>query len=407
MMYTVAGNLDRERMRRRLADAQRSIVESGKAAGSAALAGDSNGVLVESFVGMADVEAGRKIGRDTLYHMYSMTKPVTVVAAMQLIERGAMRLDDALSDYLPEFGRMTVWSQGLESPARNAIRVGHLFTMTSGLSYLAEDLVGKEGFFERWRQSLSAGRPWGTVGFAREFAGLPLNFEPGTRFMYGLSHDVLGALVELISGQTLEAYCRENIFEPLGMSDTCWMQSLPEHRKSRLAGCYARLDGKWVRQPLLGRPLPVCPDLFDPLMYSGGAGLIGSAGDYAKLLCALTGGGCLNGTRILSEASVQAMAKPQLDGDVRATYNAFGPDQASFGPGLTYGLGFRVLAEPPLGDPGKPGEWGWSGALGTWFFIDPADGLWLLYLHQHIPAAHESFVPALRAAFYGGIAGLD
>lgn len=397
---------DAHRMRERMAAVQRSIIENGRAAGNAVMIGDHNGILVESYAGLANIKTGRQIGKDTLYHLYSMTKPVTVIAAMQLIERGLIRLDDALAEYLPEYKNMTVLRDGREVPTRNEIRILNLFTMTSGLSYLLEDVDGsRETFLNSWRASLEADKPWGTVDFARKLASLPLSFEPGERFMYGLSHDVLGALVEVVSGQTLEAYCRKNIFDPLGMSDTCWVQSLPKEKEPLLADCCERVDGQWARQALLGRPIPICPDISDPLMYSGGGGLIGSADDYSKLLCAMTGGGRLGDARILSEASVQKMASPQLCGDVRATYNTFGPDQASFGPGLTYGLGFRVLAEPAAGDPGKPGEWGWSGALGTWFFIDPADGLWLLYLHQHIPAEHGTFVPGLRAVFYEALQG--
>jgi CubicO group peptidase (beta-lactamase class C family) len=290
-----------------------------------------------------------------------------------------------VSDYIPEFGAWRVCPS-----------VKNLFTMTSGLTYFGGDETpAEQEFFREWKADIDRGAPWGTVKFAQKLAALPPAFEPGTRFQYGLSHDVLGAVIEVISGNTLETFCRRELFEPLGMGDSYWCQSVPLDSSGRLAEC----------QPLPGRPVPGHPEIYDPLMFSGGAGLVATARDYGRFLDMLLRP---EKAGILTPETAMLLTQPALTPAQRATYNQPGADRCHFGPEYTYSLGMRVLERPDI-DPAHGGlhEFGWSGALGTWFFVDPEDGVWFLYLHQHVPAEHARFVPELRRVFYEIIKRVD
>ena len=393
--------------------AQQAIIDSGLAAGNALLVGNGRELVFENYAGQARAD-GTPADNATLWHMYSMTKAVTVVAALRLLERGQLRLNAPLSDYIPEFG---AWRERRDpsDPSGNIPTIKNLFTMTSGLTYFGgEETAAEREFFTAWKADIDRGAPWGTVGFARRLAALPPAFEPGKRFQYGLSHDVLGAIVELISGLTLEEFCRRELFEPLEMHDSYWCQSVPVDKLPRLADCLNRgqtsclnrgqtpcLKNGAVREPLPGRPVPGHPEIFDPEMYSGGAGLVATARDYGRFLDMLLSGGRRGNVRILKAETVRKLMKTALTPKQRASYNLPGADRCHFGPEYTYSLGMRVLERPDI-DPAHGGrcEFGWSGALGTWFFVDPEDGVWFLYLHQHVPAEHSRFIPELRRVFY-------
>lgn len=399
----------------RLKAAQQGIIDAGPAAGSALLVGRGRELIFENYAGIARAD-GTPADETTLWHMYSMTKAVTVTAALILVERGQLFLDAPVSDYIPEFGAWA--SRGDASNPRGIVpTVKDLFTMTSGLSYFGGDETNAEReFFRAWEADIDRGEPWGTVGFARKLAALPPAFEPGTRFQYGLSHDVLGAVIEVISGVTLEDFCRRELFGPLKMRDSYWCQSVPVDMRPRLAECLNRgqtpcLKNAYIAAPMPGRPVPGHPEICDPKMFSGGAGLVTTARDYGRFLEFLLNG-VVNGAdgargrdgdtpAILKPETLRLLLTPALTAEQRATYNLPGADRCHFGPEYTYSLGMRVLERPDI-DPARGGmrEFGWSGALGTWFFVDPEDGVWFLYLHQHAPAEHARFIPELRRVFY-------
>lgn len=366
---------------------ERQIINNGIAAGNALLFGDKNGITFENYAGEADAEKRTPVTADTIFHMYSMTKVMTVVCALSLWENGLLDLDAPVSEYIPEYAELYVNDNGKIRRAEKIMTVRHLLTMTSGLTYLAE--YGKEtldGFMKREKNC-------GTVGFAKALASLPLAFEPGEQFKYSLSHDVLGAIIEIMTGKTLDKVFKEKILDPLGMKDSYFYQSIPADKAKNLAKNTAFDGEKYINIPYLPRPVPAV-DINDTSIFSGGSGLVCTARDYAVFLCEMT-----DGERLLKPETVKMMTAPQLDAKQRKYFNYKGFDKSTFGREHTFALGVRVQDKISKTRSGKVGEWGWSGALGTWFFVNPG-GDWFLYLHQHTPAKHGEYITNLRKAYY-------
>ncbi len=381
----------------RLAEKQKEIVAKGFSSGNALICGSSEGIFFENYEGTKSADPKDPVTRDTVFHLYSMTKLLTVVSAIQLFEKGLFDFDAPLYKFIPEFKNAAVYEDAKVRPAKRDITLRMLLSMTSGLSYFLSDGSGEaEKLAGRWRLDIANGRPWNTVKFAGEIAKVPLSFEPGTGYLYGLSHDVLGAVIEIISGMTLDKYFEEHITKPLGMKDTCFFQKMPDELKRRLASNTAFSNGRYENIPLPPRPVPI--PLFegteDPGVFSGGSGLVGTAMDYALLLSEM-----LKPEKgILKPETLAMMTEPALDGAQRACYNDPCGDPSISGPEHTFGLGVRVQDREAA--TGSAGEWGWSGALGTWFFVSPKDGIYFVYMHQHSPAMHDAFIAGLRNEFY-------
>ena len=380
-----------------LAEKQKSIIENGFSSGNALLCGSREGIFFENYEGNKTASTDDPVREDTLFHLYSMTKVFTVTAAMQLIEKGLIDIDCPVDRYIPGFASMKVCENGAIRPASEKITVRMLLSMTSGLSYFLVDQSGEaEKLAERWRTDLKSGHPWGTVRFANELARVPLSFEPGSRYLYGLSHDVLGAVIETVSGMSLDQYFESRIFRPLGMKETFFYQKVPDSMRGRLAGNTAFTDGKYRNIPLPPRPVPV--PMFegtdDPVMFSGGSGLVGTARDYALFLAEMLD----PKAGILKQGTIDQMVSCRLTPGQRFYYNDPGGDPSISGPEHTFALGVRV--QDKAAAHGSVGEWGWSGALGTWFFVSPDDGVWFVYMHQHSPAMHDAFIAGLRDVFY-------
>ncbi|MBO4423339.1 MAG: beta-lactamase family protein [Clostridia bacterium] len=365
---------------------QKRIIENGISSGSTLMSGDGSGVLFCNHEGVRDAETMDPVDGDTIFHMYSMTKVMTVVCALSLWEQGLLELDAPVGEYIPEYSDLSVSDNGNVRAAKKTMTVRHLFTMTSGLTYLYE-------YGEKTPDCLL--KRLDTVGFAKALASLPLAFEPGERFNYSLSHDVLGAIIEIITGKTLDKVFKEKIFGPLGMADAYFYQSIPEEKTKRLAKNTAYADGKFVNIPLYSRPAPALGDLNGDLIFSGGSGLVCTARDYAAFLTEMANGG----GRLLKPMTVKMMTSPQLDEKERKYYNIDFMDPATFGEEHTYALGVRVQDKISAERGGVIGEWGWSGALGTWFFVTPS-GEWFLYLHQNSPAYFYKYIIDLRKAYY-------
>ena len=382
-----------------LAAKQRQIIEDGFSSGNALICGGPEGVFFENYEGTKTADPCDPVCRDTIFHLYSMTKVFTVTAVMQLVEKGVLGLDDPAEKFIPEFGNVTVWEDGRARPAVNKITVRMLLTMTSGLSYFLEDPSGKaKELADRWRADIQKGRGWNARRAAAEIASVPLSFEPGEKYLYGLSHDVLGAIVETVSGETLDAYFAKHIFEPLGMKDTFFYQRLPEELKPRLAENTAFESGRYVNIALPPRPVPI--PLFDgvddPEDMSGGSGLVGTTHDFALFLAEM-----LDPAKgILKRGTVENIVAPRLNEAQRRCYNDPNGDPSISGPEHTFALGVRVQDREAASGTGSVGEWGWSGALGTWFFVSPKDRVWFVYMHQHTPALHDAFIAGLRNKFY-------
>ncbi|MCP1184244.1 serine hydrolase [Paenibacillus sp. 1781tsa1] len=337
--------------------------------------------------GYANLEDKTPISDGAIFNLYSMTKIMTCVAGLQLVEKGEMLLSDPLSDYLPEYADMTVkktMANGeirLEKATR-AITVRDLFTMTAGFSYD----VGSPSIQEAVK-STHGTLP--TREFARALAKEPLLFEPGTHWNYSMCHDVLGALVEVVSGKSFGAYLRDEITGPLGMNDTAF--NLNDEQQKRLIPQYAYNDELEKAVRMDGNGFRVGTEL-----ESGGAGLLSTVSDYARFLNALTGRGTSpEGVRILSQASVELMRTDHLNEMTRGDYSW----DHMYGYG--YGLGVRThISKARSGSLSPLGEFGWSGAAGCMAIIDPDSELTVMYA-QHLLNSQEGYVQRrLRNVIY-------
>jgi CubicO group peptidase (beta-lactamase class C family) len=329
--------------------------------------------------GYADLERRVPVAPDTIFRFYSMTKPITCAAVMTLYDAGRIDLDAPISRYLPEFRDMRVrTASGLVS-AKRAITVRHLMTHTSGLAYeilpgpVSEDYRSADVFAIRNRttETLEA--------HVKRLSKLPLALQPGEGWNYGESMGVLGRLVEVVSGQSYRTYLKANVLNPLGMTDTDFF--VPAEKAHRLATLYTKADAA---------PLQNAQDtaqyggsyLEQPKLEYGGAGLVGTAGDYMRFAHMLLAGGTHKGVRILSKKSVGMMMSNQLPLD-------FGEHplvSAGRAPGVGFGFcGLVVVARDKRSPPGSVGEYGWSGWASTAFWVDPDRDLAGLVLTQVIP----------------------
>jgi len=373
----------------------RSFLEKGPA-GCACSVYHQNEQVFEDYVGYADLETKKPITPDTIYRIYSMTKVVTCVAALTLYERGLFLLEDPLEEYLPEFKNPQVYREGENgeihvTPAAKSIRVKDLFTMTSGLTYGGE-ANETERQVKKAMNLLQKEDTFSVRALSKALANIPLAFDPGTQWRYGLSHDVLGAFIEVVSGKTFGQFLREEIFRPLSMDDTFF--KIPDDKKERLSSLY-----DWKEPGVLQKNSKMDEE-FQPgtLFESGGGGLLSTLNDYSRFAHMLANGGTLNGERILGVKTVELMSRNHLQPEQVATFNW---DHLK---GYGYGLGVRVMVNPALaGSNSSIGEFGWMGMAGTWVMIDPKEQLSAVYMHQLLPNFETYTQPRLRNVIYGAL----
>lgn len=348
-----------------------------------------HGELVHSSTsGHRDVEAGLPVTHDTVWRIYSMTKPITVAAAMMLWEEGAFELNDPVAKYLPAFGEQRVWRTGsvtapVTDPVTEKMRIWHLMTHTSGLTY---GFMWAHPVDELYRR---AGYEWGTPSgddlatTIDRLATLPLLFQPGTEWNYSMATDVLGRLLEVLTGQPLDEVLRTRVFEPLGMSETGF--SAPESAHDRLAALYGPHPGtkKIVRLDSSGEAAK-----HPPAALLGGGGLVSTAADYLRFAEMLRRGGECDDGRLLSSRTVEYMASNHLPGNADLT--AYGRPlfaETTFD-GVGFGLGVSVTIDPVTAKvPGSVGDHGWGGAASTNYWVDPAEDLTVLFLTQLLPSS--------------------
>ncbi|MEZ0355842.1 serine hydrolase domain-containing protein [Mycobacterium sp. SA01] len=352
-------------------------VDSGLLAGAVTLAWQRGNILQVNEIGYRDVEAGLPMQRDTIFRVASMTKPVTVAAAMALVDEGKLTLTDPVTRWLPELADMQVLVDPAGPldrtvPARRAITIDDLMTHRSGLAYVFS-VAGP------------ISRAYGRVSLRQdqdhwlaEIAQLPLVHQPGERLTYSQATDVLGIAISRIEGKPLHTVLAERIFEPLGMSDTGFFIS-PDKR-ARAATMY-RLDPESGLQHDAMGPIPVT----EPRFAQGGAGLVTTVDDYLRFARMLLGGGDVDGVRVLSPESVQSMRTDRLT----AEQKQFPFLGLPFWVGRGFGLNLSVVTDPAksgqLYGPGGLGTFSWPGAYGTWWQADPANDLILIYLIQNYP----------------------
>jgi CubicO group peptidase (beta-lactamase class C family) len=354
-----------------------------------------------STYGQRDLEAGLPIELDTIFRLYSMSKPVTSVAAMMLYEEGAFELKDPVSRFIPSFADARVYTQGSAvapqtEPATEPVRIWHLLTHTSGLTYgfhhvhAVDEMYRNAGF--EWVSPASLD----LAGCCDAWAALPLLFQPGSEWNYGVSTDVLGRVVEVASGMTLDRFLASRIFEPLGMTETTFWAAEPDH--DRLAALYAPLPDTRTatRIDILG-------DLSkrEPSALMGGGGLVGTAADYHRFTQMLLGRGELDGVRLLGSRTVDYMARNHLPGG--ADLEAFGRPifaETTFD-GMGFGLGFSVV-ESAVGNKvlSSVGEYAWGGAASTAFWVDPGEEVTALFMTQLLPSSTWPIRPQLKQLVY-------
>ncbi len=344
--------------------------------------------------GLRDVERGLPVTDDTRWRIFSMTKPVTSVAAMMLHEEGAFGLDDPIARWLPEFAQTRVYVAGsamrpVTQPQVEPIRVRHLLTHTSGLTYGFHHAHPVDAVYR------AAGHEWGTPPGAdsaevcRQWAGMPLVFQPGSEWNYGVSTDVLGRLVEVLSGQPLDEFFEQRIFAPLGMRDTSFGLR-PGDDPDSLARLYGAVPG-----PAGGAATGFALlEAFDaaarsrPAFLSGGGGLVSTAGDYLRFAEMLRRGGSYDGGRLLGSRTVAYMVRNHLPGN--QDLESFGRPLFAETPlrGVGFGLGFSMVIDPVrYAVPASPGDYSWGGAASTAFYVDPLEDLTVSFYTQLMPSS--------------------
>ena len=373
--------LSSERLRR-IPDVLKNDVDKGLIPGAVVLVARHGKIALHEAVGLRDREAGAPMARDTVFRIASMTKPFTSVSAMMLAEEGKLLLADPVSHYLPAFANLKVGidtdsatvtlASTTAEPLQREMTVHDLLRHTSGLTY--GPLTGT-GLKQAYEDAKIADIGQTNEEMVAKLAKLPLAYQPGSTWQYSLSTDVLGRVVEVVSGKTLDAFIAERICKPLGLADTSFDAADP-----------ARAAEPQIDPSLGKRPPMLREAAAKPTWISGGSGLMSTAADYARFTHMLLNGGALDGARLVSPTTVALMASDHLPPGI-----AYGPNmRAMFGAlapvpenGIGFGLGFAVrnsAGRNPL--PGSPGDYSWSGVSGTYFWIDPQQQLVAILMMQ-------------------------
>lgn len=381
-----AAGLSAERLGK-LKSGLQKLVDDGKIAGGVVLVARHGKVAYTVAFGNRDIASKSPMTEDTIFAIASMTKPITCVAVMGLVERGKLALDDPIGKYLPELKDLKVLGDPKDDkeaeiatiPAKRAVTVRDLLSHTSGFSYGSigpNDRLGKT-----YAKAGAIGRPHKNIGEQVERLGsVALAHQPGEGWTYGLSHDVLGRLIEVVSGKSFDVYLQEQIFNPLDMTDTFFF--VPEAKRDRVATIYRAGDD--------GALSPLPKNFGSATYFSGGGGLFSTTRDYARFCQMLLNGGELDGTRILNPESIVAM-----------TTNEIG-DHTAFG--NKYGLGFGLQVAPGK-DGGKPvlDSYFWGGFYSTNFWIDPRHDLYGIIMTQVLPTNHGESMRLCREAVASAI----
>jgi CubicO group peptidase (beta-lactamase class C family) len=365
------------------------FIQDKKITGGIVLVARNGKLVFQETYGLRNVDGELPVERDTIFRIYSMSKAITSAAALILVDEGKLDLDAPVAKYLPEFAEMKVVDGEKERPAKSPITVKDLFLHTSGITYGKADGSSSEKLFEAVEVIDMASD---LELMSTKLSQIPLQFDPGSQWKYGASIDVLGYLVQKISGQPLEVFLKERIFEPLEMTDTGFF--VPAEKQARFAANYYS-DGKGR---LIIRDDPAKSGyLHKPGLSSGGGGLVGTASDYMRFLLMIAGGGEWQGKRILSAESVERMRTNQLPKGV--DWIGFGDERRK---GVGFGLGFSVTVEPDDKSANRKGEYGWGGAASTHYWVSPRDKLIVVTMEQRWPYSAET-EEALKPVVYDAI----
>ena len=391
-----------------LSDMMERAVGAGECAGvQAAVVKDGREVWHRA-CGMADVASGRPMARDTVFRMFSSTKCVTGLAAAMCADRGLICLRTPVREYLPGFGDQSWWD-GKElrkiGPGGRPVYIFDLLNMTSGITYEGRWDPGDRGrkaLFDGQRAEIARGVYTGTVELMDRLGGVPLSFFPGSRWAYGFNADVMGAVIEVATGKRFGEWLKEEIFDPLGMSDTGF--AVTEEQRGRMATCYHCVPGEEGcprAMPEVGRRIGLADYVPETAFESGGGGLVSTIGDWCKLMAMLQARGTWNGHRFISEHGLRVMTNPMLSQEQAKTYTW--QDQ----PGNNYAFFNHVkVAGAPSSNPCNPGTYGWDGALGTNSFVDPVERLSLVVMIQNEPPfTTKNLTWGMRNPLYAALSG--
>ena len=358
---------------------EREIAE-GNLVGTVTLVARHGQVVHFEAAGRNGLDDERPMETDALFRIFSMTKPITTVAAMMLYEEGAFHLGDPVAKYLPELANMQLSIDGKPVPPQSSMTIEQLMTHTAGLTngWHIEHPV------ERAYRDAALHQSADLNAFINKLATLPLRFEPGTRYHYSVATDVLGALIERLSGQTLEHFFQTRIFDPLEMHDTFF--NVPDDKMPRMAGGHLWSAEQQAMEPM---PAGLLPPLSGVTLFSGGGGLISTARDYWRFCEMLRRGGSLDGVRILGPKTVQAMTMARLAPEVRDNGATEYPASHLY-PGQSFGLGAGVITDPAqAGVVSSKGEYSWGGIANTKFWIDPEEDLVVVFMTQVLGTPHS------------------
>lgn len=367
-------------------------VASQRLPGAVAYIARRGQVLLNTSVGQQNPADGTPMALDSIFRIYSMTKPVVSVAVMMLMERGQLLLSDTVAHWLPEFADVQVSAHvnghSVMHAPKAAPTVQDLLRHTAGLTY---EILGTEPIQKQYAQARLASRERTNREFAQTLATMPLMFEPGSVWEYSRATDLLGALVEVVSGQTLGTFLQDNIFGPLGMPDTAFY--VPPEKHHRIAEPFEKDPDGGIAMKLIDVREP-------PRMEAGGAGLASTAADYARFLQCLLNGGTLDGVRLLSPNTVRYMTTDHL-GNIGV--HRAGRSGELLPPGHGFGLGFAVRLEDGVGaTPGTKGLYFWGGIAGTTFFVDPAKDFFAIMMTQ-APNQRDYYRPLFRNLVYAAL----
>ena len=389
---------------------KRVYIDTGRFPGTHVLVWRRGKVVHSAMQGFADVERNLSVADDTIFRIYSMTKPITSVAFMMLVEEGRIALDDPVAKYIPEWRDLGVYVGGaptlgadpnaplrfITKPVVRPMQVVDLLRHTSGLTYGFMNRTSVDAAY----RSMKLGELAGTLeGMIQGLANVPLEFSPGTAWNYSVATDVLGYLIGKVSGMPFERFLQERIFDPLGMTDTSFF--VPPEKAHRLAACYSA-DGKGGKT-LSDDPVK-SPFLQPPKFVSGGGGLVSTTADYLKFCRMLLGRGALGGARLLSPKTLSLMTSNHLPGGKYLPELSQSLFSEATLDGVGFGLGFAVTIDPARTLlPGSPGEFYWGGAASTAFWIDPAEDLAVVFMTQLVPSMAYPVRRDLRTLVYSAI----
>lgn len=371
-----------------------SDVENGEISGASICVIKDNKEIYKKNYGYANKEEQKPMLDNAIFRMFSMTKPITSVAMMILVERGIVDLNEPVSKYIRTFKNQKVQKNGKLVKPKREVLISDLMNMTSGMSYPDESTVsGSEvaTLYRKLQSEQRKGKGKSTVEWCSELGKLPLEFEPGTNWRYGTSADVCGAIIEIASGMKLSEFLNKEIFEPLNMQDTSFF--VPSEKWDRFTQVYEYTNNGLL--PYRGFTLGITDYKQPPNFESAGAGLVSTIDDYKKFALMLLNKGEYEGIRILHRKSVEFITTPSVSDDILKTRDWEAQK------GYSYGNLMRIMVEPNKGGTlGSVGEFGWDGWTGNYFLVDPKENLVVLYFIQRINSGKLETVNKLKNVIY-------